>query len=117
MLYNAMPDDLRNEIYAWLRLNAADERKPSDTEEQFLYKSRKKAIGPFKAKLWSLPDDKRAEIGAVWEKQFKFLFEQLSIRDTRKLMEKHVEPVVVHKSLADFGVVEKEAEDVTGLAD
>jgi fructose/tagatose bisphosphate aldolase len=117
MLYNAMPDDLRNEIYEWLRLNAADERKPSDTEEQFFYKSRKKAIGPFKAKLWGLPDDKRAEIGAVWEKQFKFLFEQLNVRDTRKQMEKHVEPVVVHKTLADFGVAEKEAEDVTGLAD
>jgi len=117
MLYNAMPDDLRNEIYEWLRLNAADERKPSDTEEQFFYKSRKKAIGPFKAKLWGLPDDKRAEIGAVWEKQFKFLFEQLNIRDTWKQMEKHVEPVVVHKTLADFGVAEKEAEDVTGLAD
>lgn len=117
MLYNAMPDDLRNEIYAWLRLNAADERKPNDTEEQFLYKSRKKAIGPFKAKLWSLPDDKRAEIGAAWEKQFNFLFEQLNIRDTRKLMEKHIEPVVVHKSLADFGVAEREVEDVTGLAD
>jgi len=117
MLYNAMPDDLRNEIYEWLRLNAADERKPSDTEEQFFYKSRKKAIGPFKAKLWGLPDDKRAEIGAVWEKQFKFLFEQLNIRDTWKQMKKHVEPVVVHKTLADFGVAEKEAEDVTGLAD
>ena len=74
MLYNAMPDDLRNEVYAWLRINAADERKPSDTDEQFFYKSRKKAIGPFKAKLWGLPDGRREEIGAAWEKQFKFLF-------------------------------------------
>jgi len=41
----------------------------------------------------------------------------LNIRDTWKQMKKHVEPVVVHKTLADFGVAEKEAEDVTGLAD
>ena len=30
-------------MYAWLREHAADERKPKDTEEQFIYKARKKA--------------------------------------------------------------------------
>ena len=44
----------RQEMYAWLREHAADERKPKDTEEQFLYKARKKAIGPFKRQMWSL---------------------------------------------------------------
>jgi fructose/tagatose bisphosphate aldolase len=117
MLYNAMPGDLRAEIYDWLRVNAADERKPTDTDDQFFYKSRKKAIGPFKAKLWGLPDDKREEIDAVWEKQFKFLFEQLKVVNTRALAEKHIETVAVHKTLEDFGAAEKAAEDVTGLAD
>ena len=117
MLYNAMPGDLRAEIYDWLRVNAADERKPTDTDDQFFYKSRKRAIGPFKAKLWGLPDDKREEIGAVWEKQFKFLFEQLNVVNTRALAEKHIETVAVHKTLEDFGAAEKAAEDVTGLAD
>jgi fructose/tagatose bisphosphate aldolase len=117
MLYTAMPGDLRGDIYDWLRVNAADERKATDTDDQFFYKSRKKAIGPFKAKLWGLPQDKRAEIGDAWEKQFKFLFEQLNIKDTRALMEQHIEAVAVHKTLADFGMPEKEAEDVEGLAD
>jgi fructose/tagatose bisphosphate aldolase len=117
MLYDRMPDDLRGEIYEWLRANAADERKPSDTDEQFFYKSRKKAIGPFKTRLWGLPEGKRAEISQAWEKQFKFLFEQLNVGDTRQLVEKHVQPAAVHKTLADFGAAEKEAEDVTGLAD
>ena len=35
--------------------NCADERKDGETEEQFLYKTRKKAIGPFKRQLWTLP--------------------------------------------------------------
>ena len=30
-------------MYAWLREHAAEERKPKDTEEQFIYKARKKA--------------------------------------------------------------------------
>lgn len=117
MLFNAMPATLKAEIYDWLRVNAADERKPTDTDDQFFYKSRKKAIGPFKAKTWGLPEADRAAIADAWEKQFKFLFTQLNIGNTRALMEKHVEAVAVHKTLADFGAAEKEAEDVTGLAD
>ena len=37
---------------AWLRDNAKDERKATDSDEQFFYKTRKKALGPFKQKLW-----------------------------------------------------------------
>jgi fructose/tagatose bisphosphate aldolase len=117
MLYNALPDDLRAEIYDWLRVHAADERKSSDTDEQFFYKTRKKAIGPFKPRLWGMPAGKREEIRAAWEQQFRFLFEQLNVVNTRALAEQHTRPVPVHKTLEDFGAEEKEAEDVTGLAD
>ena len=63
------PAELKAEMYAWIRENATEERKPKDTEEQFIYKARKKAIGPFKAKMWGLrrrsaardrPDPRRA---------------------------------------------------------
>ena len=46
-----MPAALRNEIYEWLRTNAKDERKSTDSDEQFFYKTRKKALGPFKQQL------------------------------------------------------------------
>jgi fructose/tagatose bisphosphate aldolase len=117
MLFKQLPDDLRGEMYDWLRTNAADERKPSDSDEQFFYKTRKKAIGPFKSQCWCLPKESREEIADGWEKQFRFLFEQLNITGTRGLVEKTVELVPLRKSLADFGAAEKEAEDVTGLAD
>ena len=47
-----------------------EERKPKDTEEQFIYKARKKAIGPFKQQMWSLgrrraPRDRPVARGAV----------------------------------------------------
>ena len=117
--YDKLPETLRAEIYDWLKTNAAEERKPNDTDEQFFYRSRKKAIGPFKDKAWNLPDTDRQAIGAAWEKQFRFLFEQLNVVYTRALVEKHTEPVLVHKKLADLhlGAKEKEAEDVSGLAD
>src|SRR2546426_10124743 len=57
------PADLRAEMYAWLREHALEERKPKDTEEQFIYKARKKAIGPFKRRMWSISDSARKAIG------------------------------------------------------
>src|SRR3954471_319367 len=67
------PVDLKEAMYAWLRTNATEERKPKDTEEQFIYKARKKAIGPFKQKMWALSDDTRRAIGQTLEEQFTFL--------------------------------------------
>ena len=64
MTYEGFPAGLREEMYAWVHANAADERKPKDTDEQFLYRSRKKAIGPFKRELWSLPAAIRQQISA-----------------------------------------------------
>ena len=44
----AFPDELHREIEAWCFANAADERKADQTDQQFVYTTRKKAIGPFK---------------------------------------------------------------------
>lgn len=74
MLYDHIPESLRAEIYAWLRDNAKDERKPADSDEQFFYKTRKKAIGPFKRQLWALPADVKASIAATYDQKFTFLF-------------------------------------------
>ena len=53
-----------DEIDAWCRENAADERKDGQTDEQFLYTTRKKAIGPFKRQLWDLETEGRDPRGA-----------------------------------------------------
>jgi fructose/tagatose bisphosphate aldolase len=76
------PADLKAEMYAWTRENAAEERKPKDTEEQFIYKARKKAIGPFKKRMWSVGDEARRAIGQALEERFTFLMQQLKIQGT-----------------------------------
>ena len=55
----AFPYPLKREIERWLDENAADERKKGETQEQFLYKTRKKAIGPYKEQVWNLPEGTR----------------------------------------------------------
>ena len=78
----SFPADLKAEMYAWVREHAVEERKPKDTEEQFIYKARKKAIGPFKPRMWGLDDERRRAIGQSLEERFSFLMTQLKINDT-----------------------------------
>ncbi len=97
MLYDHLPGALRNEIYAWLRENAKDERKPTDTDEQFFYKTRKKALGPFKRKLWDLPADVRDTLAKAYDDKFQFLFEQLAIGKTAAHVAKYVKAPMQHR--------------------
>lgn len=97
ILYDAggLPDDLRAEMLEWCATNCADERKDGETDEQFLYKTRKKAIGPFKHRLWTLPDDAAAEIAGHLRDKFGQLFDQLGVAGTRELVSRYITPVAV----------------------
>jgi fructose/tagatose bisphosphate aldolase len=118
MLYDEMPAALRNEIYGWLRENAKDERKATDSDEQFFYKTRKKALGPFKRKLWDLPDDVRRTVARAYDAKFRFLFEQLAIGDTAKHVARYVKPPVQHRVMpADATPAHAAAPDDADLSD
>ena len=97
MIYEntAFPRDLKEEVYRTLRKICADERKASETDEQFLYKTRKKAFGPFKRKLWDLPSEVREGIGKDLEMKFAFLFERLNVQRTAELVKKSIALVPV----------------------
>jgi fructose/tagatose bisphosphate aldolase len=94
-----LPDDLRAEMMGWCRANTADERKDGETDEQFLYRTRKKAIGPFKRQLWELPADASGQIGANLRAKLGILFDELGIGGTRELVERFVTPVPVSRPL------------------
>lgn len=113
MLYDNIPEGLREEIYEWLRQNAKDERKPTDTDEQFFYKTRKKALGPFKRRLWDLSPDVKAKLARAYEEKFSFLFTQLAVVNTREIVDRLVKPVEQHKPQPhpDLAVVEAAPDD------
>src|SRR4051812_4217255 len=116
------PADLKSEMYTWVRANATEERKPKDTEEQFIYKARKKAIGPFKQKMWSLSDEARRAIGQSLEDQFTFLMTKLKINDTAATVSKFVrDPEVAldrnAEILAAGGTITAAEKKAEGLAD
>jgi fructose/tagatose bisphosphate aldolase len=117
MDHKAVPEELRRDMVEWLKTNAADERKPKDTEAQFLYKTRKKAVGPFKKQFWSLPPDALAAIGADLEKTFAFLFEQLNVGGTTEVVKTCVAAPDIHQPPPAGGVTAAKGESVDGLAD
>jgi fructose-bisphosphate aldolase, class II len=104
MLYDNLPTPLRNEIYEWLRVNARDERKEKDSDEQFFYKTRKKALGPFKEKFWNLPADVKSKLATAYDEKFEFLFRQLAVNGTAKHVRKYVNPPVQHRQAPTAGM-------------
>ena len=84
----AFPAELHAEIEAWCFANAADERKEGQTDSQFVYTTRKKAIGPFKRQTWSLPT--KDEILASQAVKLAFLFDQLKVTGTADLLARYV---------------------------
>ncbi len=84
------PGDLRDRIYGWINKNLTAEKKEGQTEEQFVYKTRKKALGPFKKDILSIPAGTRDQIAAEVEEKFAMLFEKLNIKDTKELVVKYV---------------------------
>lgn len=117
MFYDRIPDGLRSEMYQYLKEKMAAELKPGMTDEQFYYKTRKNAIGPFKAKSWNLPTETLSKISKDWEKQFQMLFKALAIADTEKYVKQTIKPVMAVPSLNDYVVAEAGLGDVSGLAD
>jgi len=92
MIYESkhFPADLKKRIYEWLKVNAANETKQGETEEQFFYKTRKKALGQFKKEIMGLPQETRNAIGTEIENKFALIFKQLNAVNKRDLVDKYV---------------------------
>jgi fructose/tagatose bisphosphate aldolase len=92
MIYESkyFPPELKKRMYAWLKVNAANEAKQGETEEQFYYKTRKKALGPFKKDIMNLPQKTRQAIAAEIENKFDFLFKQLKAVKKSELLNKYI---------------------------
>ncbi len=85
-----LPASMKDEIRQFCFDQCADERKSGETDEQFVYKTRKKAIGPFKRRMWELPSEAKGPIIEAIEKKFEFLMEKLGVYGTRELLMSYI---------------------------
>ena len=94
MVYDhpAFPLPMKRAVERWLFEKMADQKKRAETDNQFLYKNRKQAIGVFKEQMWNLPSGTRESIRDTLERRFAFLFEKLAVTNTRDLVARYVRP-------------------------
>lgn len=92
MVYESshFPKELKSRIYDWLKKTQIAEKKADQTEEQFIYSTRKKALGQFKKDITGLPKEARESIAKEVEARFEFLFEKLNVGNTRDAVSKHI---------------------------
>jgi fructose-bisphosphate aldolase, class II len=95
----AFPAELHRAIEGWCFSNATDERKPDQSDQQFVYTTRKKAIGPFKRELWDL--ETKDEILAAQRRKVAFLFTELGVNGSKAMVERYIRPVPLHSPMPD----------------
>ena len=117
MFYDELPSDLLEEIFAYLRDNHSNERKEGQTDDQFYYKTRKRAIGPFKEAFWDLPESTIRTIEKNWEAQFKLLFERLNTGGTREIVQRFTKIVPIQPEIEAYLAESGGVGDVSDLDD
>lgn len=83
IIYQHLPQGLKNRIYSWIKENLKTEWKQGQTEKQFIYKTRKKALGPFKKELWDLPQTVKKTMMKNLKKKFELIFGKLKVFQTK----------------------------------
>lgn len=105
------PKELREKMYQWVDENCANEKKEGQTQEQFLYKTRKKALGPFKKDIMGLPEDIKEGIAQEVEENFDTLFTKLNVVNTKNFVSNVINPVDVELGLKTRAVLDGEGDD------
>jgi fructose/tagatose bisphosphate aldolase len=93
----AFPADLYAKVEQYCNDNLSGERSEGQTDAQFVYKTRKKALGEIKRELWDL--ETKDQIIASQQAKMKFIFEQLGITGNKATVEKFVNAPGRHKAV------------------
>ena len=96
-----LPAGFREEVYTYIKTEFAKEHKEGQTEEQFIYSTRKKGFGAMKKKWWDLGEDIRKPIMAELEQKFGLLFDKLRVMNTAEMVNKTVKPLIIHKEVPE----------------
>ncbi len=97
IIYDYMPLSLKEKIYSWLDENCHQERQKDWTDDQFIYKLRKKALGPFKKEIYQLSTELKNKLQAIFKEEFSFLFDKLNLKNTDKIVNKYIKNTFIRR--------------------
>lgn len=115
--YDNLPENIVDTAYNYVLSNLKNEWKASMTEDQFIYSTRKKAIGPFKQQWWDLSAAVQEKVGRALQDEFEFLFDKLAIANTRQFANQVTPVVKLHKPRPTEAAEEADLEIASDLAD
>ena len=78
----AFPKEFKQKIYEYLKTHFKNEWHDSMTEEQFIYKTRKKGFGVFKKEWWDLSPEIKETILSDMEELIEKIFKALNVQNT-----------------------------------
>lgn len=84
-----LPEELLRKMEDFLITNYSEEIKKYSTHEQFIYKTRKYALGRFKREIWTLPQEHRDKLAGIVEEWALKIFNLLKVNETIFLLKKH----------------------------
>ena len=90
IVYTTLPEELRERIYQYLREKYAEEKEEGWTDEQFIYKLRKKAVGQFNKELWLISEPDKEVIRHALAEELEILFQKLNIIGTAHTIRKYL---------------------------
>ncbi len=79
-----LPAEFREELYSFIKQEYPEARDKFATEEQFIYRMRKFALGKFKRRIWNLPQEVKNRISDGIERWAFEIFTLLKVNDTLK---------------------------------
>lgn len=90
IIYDKMPNEMREKMYTYCRENLQNEKEEGWSDEQFIYKIRKKAFGPLKKDMWLLSEDAKNVIRQALSEEFEILFQKLNIVGTAHTIRQYI---------------------------
>ncbi len=117
IVFDNLPQDIVQEAYTYIHAHFKNEWKSGQTEEQFIYQTRKKVIGPMKRRWWNLDAELQSRLGEVLENQFNLLFTRLNVVNTRRMAARVTSCVTLHRPLPTEAAHEVELEIAADLSD
>jgi hypothetical protein len=84
------PQKLLTDLHRHLDSKYNQERKTGETEEQFIYKTRKRTFGDFKKELWNIPEPNLSKIMEELQDRISLIFHKLNVINTADLIRKYI---------------------------
>ncbi len=96
IIFDTMPEALRNKMYEYVTSSLQNEREEGWSDEQFLYKLRKKAVGPFKKEMWLMSETDKEVVRKKLSEELEILFQKLNIVGTAHTVHEYIgEPTLL----------------------